>query len=763
MDTILLLMEKTQDRRLLEEHLQGKYALAASAPDVALRANFDLCIADGVALSRYRDQLAARKAINKDVYLPVLLVTTRRKVSLLTGNIWQVIDEVITTPIQKAELHARVEVLLRARRLSLELLTQKNLQLQQTQHLLQETKALHDAIIACSPLAIYGLSPDGRVISWNPAAEEMLGWRDDEVLGRRLPFVQQDKIEEFHDLMQRLLRGETLNGAHVVRQRRDGSLFDGQLFAAPIRDAANKIIGVVGVLEDITEQKRAERALQHSHELMRYIIEHVRSAVAVHDRDLRYIYVSQRYLREFGVQETNIIGKHHYEVFPDLPQKWRDVHRRALAGEVLSAEDDIYEHADGSVDWTRWECRPWYEADGSIGGVIVYTEVITERKKLEEQLRQSQKLESIGQLAGGVAHDFNNMLAVILIQTEMALMGIGPEHPLYNRFEEIRKAAQRSASLTQQLLAFARKQPINPRVLNLNEIVTEVLKMLRRLIGEDIELVWTPAADLWQVKLDPVQIDQVLANLCVNARDSIAGAGKIVIEVRNVTIDADYCARRPEAQPGQFVLLSVSDTGTGIAPENLPRVFEPFFTTKEVGQGTGLGLATVYGIVKQNGGFINVYSELGHGTTFNIYLPRYTDAPAEAFARRDDAPGYGQGETILLVEDESAVLDVIQSMLEQLGYCVLVANAPRQAIELVEKHSPHIDLVITDVIMPDMNGHELVERLRILVPQIRAIFMSGYPTSVIAHRNVLRQEVNYIQKPFTVTELAAKIRSVLET
>lgn len=886
MDTILLLMQKARDRHLLEEYLSDKYLLASTQSDALLDAHFDLCIVDGPTLWRYREAISARKASMPDVHLPVLLVTTRREVSLLTAAIWQTVDDVISTPIHKPELHARVEVLLRARRLSLELLAHKNSQLQKVEANLEASEHRFAILFAKSSFAaalsrieddvlvdvneefehIFGISrlealgkttadlginldveqsarahaqlqtqghirnletrlrtqtgedrlfsinldvididgeqyilniarditeqrraedevrksearfrslfqnnhavmlvidpATGEIFDANPAACAYYGWSHDELTRMKIADINTLTPAQ---IAEEMAKARTLQRTYFdFRHRRaDGSVRDVEVYSGPIQIQGRDLL--YSLVFDVTQRKEAERSLQHSHELMRYIIEHARSAIAVHDRDLRYIYVSQRYLREYDVHEADIIGKHHYAVFPDLPQKWRDVHQRALAGEVVSAEDDPYERADGGVEWTRWECRPWYEADGSIGGIIVYTEVITERKRLEEQLRQSQKLESVGRLAGGVAHDFNNMLAIILIQAELALMNLSPQDRLYSRFQEIRTAAERSARLTQQLLTFARKQTISPRVLDLNDTVPEMLKMLRRLIGEDIDLSWTPARDLWRVYLDPVQVDQLLANLCINARDAITGVGKIVIEGRNTIIDAAYCQHLPEALPGEFVLLSVNDTGSGMDRQTLSHIFDPFFTTKEVGHGTGLGLATVYGIVKQNGGFINVYSEVGYGTTFNIYLPRHIGGLAGESVAPTITLRRGQGELVLLVEDEQAMLNVTMLMLEELGYRVLTADTPRQALRVASEHAQHIKLVLTDVIMPEMNGYDLVDRLRLIAPQIRPVFMSGYSASIIENRGGVHQEKNYLQKPFSITELAAKLRVALES
>jgi signal transduction histidine kinase/DNA-binding response OmpR family regulator len=384
-----------------------------------------------------------------------------------------------------------------------------------------------------------------------------------------------------------------------------------------------------------------------------------------------------------------------------------------------------------------------------------------DREKLQAQLIQSQKMEAVGRLAGGVAHDFNNMLSVILGQTEMALINMEPSGPLFSRLMEIHKAAERSANLTRQLLAFARKQTIAPKVLDLNETLEGMLKMLRRLIGEDIVLAWLPADGLWPVKVDPSQIDQILANLCVNARDAISGVGKVTIETRNVVLDEAYCAEHVECVPGDYVLLAVDDNGCGMDKETLGKLFEPFFTTKEMGKGTGLGLATVYGIVKQNKGFINVYSEPGQGATFKIYLPRHL---SEVERVQDEAPtALVRGhETILLVEDEPSLLEMTQAMLESLGYTVQAAATPSAAMHMAKEHASHIRLLISDVVMPEKNGRELAKDLTVLNPSLECLFMSGYTANAIAHHGVLDEGVHFIPKPFSLKTLAAKVREVLD-
>jgi PAS domain S-box-containing protein len=408
-----------------------------------------------------------------------------------------------------------------------------------------------------------------------------------------------------------------------------------------------------------------------------------------------------------------------------------------------------------------------FRKDGDVWRVNAVRD-ITERKRseeqqlqLREQLIQAQKMESVGRLAGGVAHDFNNMLSVILGYTELALHDVTPDTRLADYLRQIFSAARHSADITRQLLAFARKQTIAPKILDFNNAVSGMLNMVRRLIGEDIDLTWLPTTNLWSIKMDPSQLDQILANLCINARDAISGVGKITIETENIVFDEAYCAHHPGSIPGEYVLLAQSDNGCGIDKETLGHIYEPFYTTKQMGKGTGLGLATVYGIVKQNKGFINVYSELGRGTTFKIYLPRHrarTEPVAETDAKQVAVRG---DETILLVEDEPAILALTETMLVYLGYTVLSANTPTEAIHLAKSYIGQIQLLFTDVIMPEMNGRDLAGHIMPLHPHLKVLFMSGYTANVIAHHGVLDHDVQFIEKPFSKKDLATKIRLVL--
>ena len=396
-----------------------------------------------------------------------------------------------------------------------------------------------------------------------------------------------------------------------------------------------------------------------------------------------------------------------------------------------------------------------------IGAALVRRRAEEEKVKLEAQLQQAQKLELVGQLAGGVAHDFNNKLCVILGHVNLALLDLDAAQPLHANMEEIRKAAEQSAELTRQLLTFARKQTVVPKVLDLNKTVSGICQMLKRLIGERIHLSWHPFEGLWPVRVDPSQIDQILTNLCVNARDAIADAGNIVIESENISVADNAFEPHSDLEPGEYVRLVVGDDGCGIDNSLQAHIFEPFFTTKGIGEGTGLGLSSVYGAVKQNNGFIAVYSEPGVGTRFSIYLPRHMgniDAETEGAA----APVSRGRETILLVEDEQPILDMITAILARQGYTVLQASTPSRAIRIAKEYQGGIDLLVTDVVLPEMDGVELARNIDSIHENLKHLFMSGYPAAIIAHQGFIDEELHLISKPFSFSSLADKVREVLD-
>ncbi len=529
----------------------------------------------------------------------------------------------------------------------------------------------------------------------------------------------------------------------------------------------------VQILEEIAShigqammRKTAEEALRASQQILEGIMNAIPVRVFWKDKNLVFLGCNAAFARDAGFAgPKDVIGKDDYQM------SWREqaeMYRNADM-QIIESGDTIFNREEPQTtpaENTRTlltSKMPLRDSNGAISGVLGTYVDITEQRQMEAQFRQAQKMESVGRLAGGVAHDFNNMLGVILGYTAIALEQTAKSQPLYTNLKEIQKAAERSAGLTRQLLAFARKQDIKPEVLDLNEALSGMLNMLRRLIGENIHLVWMPGLDLHPVKIDPSQIDQILANLCLNARDAIKGPGKVTLETGNVTIDANYCSRHAEAVPGEYVFLAVSDDGRGMDKETLAHIFEPFFTTKEVGGGIGLGLATVYGIVKQNHGFIYTYSEPGIGTTFRIYLPQVAAEAVQSAGpgALEEVPA-AKGETVLLVEDEPSLMGVYKLFLDDLGYNVLLAGTPKEALELSSRHPGDIHLLLTDVVMPGMNGRKLADLIRATKPDIKVLFMSGYTADVIADRGLLEQNTAFIAKPFTRDDLARKVRAVLE-
>jgi two-component system, cell cycle sensor histidine kinase and response regulator CckA len=553
------------------------------------------------------------------------------------------------------------------------------------------------------------------------------------------------------------------------RYRADGSKIWVSMNVSFLRDENGNPVGIQGVTRDVTEQKKAGEALKENTQLLQNILNHMHDLVSLNDLNGNFKFVSASH-KILGYDPGFLIGKNIMEfVHPDDLPKLSSVFEKYLVSRKNEGKVEYrYRCADGSYLFFETIGKFLRDKDGISKEILFSTRDITEKKlaekereKLQSQLNQIQKVESVGRLAGGVAHDFNNMLGVIIGYTELAMEKISSDSSLYNDLAEIITAAKRSTDITRQLLAFARKQTISPIVCDLNEVVESMLKIIRRLIGENIDLVWLPESGLWRIKIDPAQIDQILANLCVNARDAISGVGKVIIDTENVTLGENYCSSNAGFLPGDYVLMTVSDNGCGMTKEILDNIFEPFYTTKGVGKGTGLGISTVYGIIKQNNGFINVYSEPGKGSTFKIYLPRYSGETVVTQQEISKKVPTGHGETILLVEDEPAMMNMGKMMLEKLGYQVLAANTPGEALRLAGENSDVICLLLTDVIMPEMNGRDLADQIQHLFPNIKTLFMSGYTADVIAHHGVLDQGVNFIQKPFSKKDIAVKIKTML--
>lgn len=612
---------------------------------------------------------------------------------------------------------------------------------------------------------------DGMMLFMNEAGCRILGIDQDQVSKFNIRNVIPDKLlPVFQDkLLPALRTGGAWEGELQYKNLKNGGLVDVYAMTFVIGDPVSKApLYLVNISRDISERKRAEEELRQSEDKFRKVFMTTPDGIVITRlRDGKIMDVNRGFEDIAGWEGSAVIGRTSLEI-----NFWRDPEERAVMVNELKAGRDIirrefqFRRSNGDLRDGVYSARSIGIADEaclvfSVQDVTEVKRLEDDRQKLEQQLFQSRKMESVGRLAGGIAHDFNNMLAVIIGNTEMIMDTISSSDPVYQFLQDVLNAGMRSAELTRQLLAFARKQAAVPKVLDMNETVTGMLKMLQRLIGENISLAWMPGRELWNVKIDPSQVDQLLANLMVNARDAMDKTGRIVIETSNIACDEAYCSELPDSVAGEYVLLSVSDNGCGMEKEILTNIFEPFFTTKKEGQGTGLGLATVYGIVKQNGGFINIYSEPGHGTTFKIYLPRYTDESQEIKDEQQDMEPQGGTETILVVEDEKSVLNLTSNMLEILGYKVLPASNSEMALQVATEYHESIDLLLTDVVMPDMNGKDLSERIIAAKPGIKCLFMSGYTADVIARQGILDEDIQFISKPFSLKELASQVRKSL--
>jgi len=607
---------------------------------------------------------------------------------------------------------------------------------------------------------------NGKIIEANPAACAYYGYTLEEIKELEITDINIQPPELVRSAMQQA-RLEQCRHFFFKHRLADGHVRDVEVFSGPISFNGRKLL--YSIVHDITERKQAEEALRESEERFHKAFMSSPAPLVISDIATGlFIDANEQWVRMLGYTREEQVGRTSKEVGIWADPGERDRLVKKLVDQGHFKDEPIeYKSKSGQRIFALWSAESVSLSGHQVMLSLFFDETERrgsekEKEKLQKQLLQAHKMETVGRLAGGVAHDYNNMLSVIVGYSEMAMEKVPPNDPIHADLSEILTAAKRSTEITRQLLAFARKQTIAPRVLDLNETVENMLKMLRRLIGEDIDLAWRPGGKLWLVKIDPAQVDQILVNLCVNARDAIAGIGRITIETGNVSFDEANCNVHEGFSPGEFILLSVSDNGCGMNEMTLGNLFEPFFTTKGVGRGTGLGLSTVYGIVKQNKGFINVCSELGKGATFKIYLPRHTDKSLQKRAASQINTPTSCGETVLLVEDEPAIMRMAQKMLQKLGYHVLAAGTPSQALDVAKELAGGIDLLITDVIMPEMNGRELSNLLGILHPGLKTLFMSGYTADVIAHHGVLEKGMYFIQKPFSVDELGVKVKTLLD-
>lgn len=643
----------------------------------------------------------------------------------------------------------------------------------QAEEELRQRERVLQKIYDILPIGLWFADKNGRLLRGNPAGVAIWGAEPKVAIdeygvfkARRLP--SGDVIEAEDWALVHTLR----EGATIVDEMLEIDAFDGKKkiilnSTAPLHNDQGIVDGAIIVNQDITERRRAEEALRLNERLLGSIVETAKDSIFVKDSNLRYIKANSAMGALFEMSVEDLLGKTDADLFGAQAATHIDlIDRMVLAGETI--EELPIKPVKGVMRYFHTIKVPLKDSQGKIIGLCGIARDITQQKRDEEEseklktlLMHSQKIESVGRLASGVAHDFNNMLSIILGQADMALDKLDPDHDLTDCLQEIRSAAQRSSNLTQKLLAFARKQTVAPKVLDLNDTVEGMLKMLDRLIGENIQLTWVPGSMIWPIRIDPSQIDQILANLCVNARDAISTTGKVMIETESVVVLAEECREHPDSIPGDYTMLSVSDTGCGMDEKTIAHIFEPYFTTKELGKGTGLGLATVYGIVKQNHGFITITSKPDVGTVFKLFFPRHWAEPELTDQEEPQSIDSQCHETILLVEDEPAILKLTMMMLERQGYTVISALSALEAIQLARETPGEIQLLITDVIMPEMNGRELKQHVEGVFPNIKTVFMSGYTADVIAHHGVLEDDVFFIQKPFSIKALVLKVREAL--
>jgi PAS domain S-box-containing protein len=630
----------------------------------------------------------------------------------------------------------------------------------------EERLRLQGAALEAAANAIVITDREGRITWANPAFTRLTGWEAAEILGQNPRILKsgQHPPAFYEDLWRTIRSGRVWRG-EMVNRRRDGSPYFEEQTITPVRDRENgEITHFVGIKVDVTERRQSREALLQSERRYRTLAEAAHDHIFIVDRAGQVQYVNTAGAASLGLRPEDVSQKQLEELFPaEVAKEFRDnVDRVVASGEDVYVEERTV--AGGREAWMGTWLAPLKSEGGEVEAVVGVSRDLTEHRSLERQVQQSQKMEAIGLLARGVAHDFNNLLSVVGGYSELALKRLPEGDPLRRNLMAISQASRRAADLTRQLLALSRQQVVAPTVLDLDDVVKGMEEMLRRLIPEDIDLGVVPKAGKARVKADRGQIDQLVMNLVVNARDAMPEGGRLLIETAEIELDDVYCRSHVGARPGPHVMLAVSDTGSGMDPETQSHIFEPFFTTKEAGRGTGLGLSTVYGIVKQAGGSVFVYSEPGRGSVFKLFLPRVDE---ELPLQTRPAPSAGDSvrggtETILLVEDEEALRTLTCEVLESFGYAVLPACGGAEALAQSERHSGPHELMISDMVMPGVNGQELAFRLAQTRPRTRVLFVSGYAEEGAQRQGPDGERVSFLQKPFTSEALGRRVREILD-
>lgn len=664
-----------------------------------------------------------------------------------------------------------------------------SLQREENRLFLKDSESKYRGLFENNHTIMLILDPDtGQILDANPRATTFYGWPREVMKTKKISDLHLVPDHHAFDAMKRasLSPSTPLEFKH---QCADGQIRDVEVHCGQVISEGRKVL--YSILYDVSDRRKMERdknAAEHEIQSMLQVAQESRLAllsviedqkraeeeilkltaaveqspvsIVITDLDGNIDYVNPRFTQVTGYSLDEVKGSNPRVLKSNEtpPETYAELWRTITSGHEWRGELHN-KKKNGASYWERVAISPILDQKGKIIRFLAMKEDITEQKQLEDQFRQAQKMDAVGRLAGGVAHDFNNKLQTIIGFTDLALMKLPAHSPLQDDLMEIKEAAQRSADLTRQLLAFARKDSASPRVLDLNHTIDTMLKMLKRLIGEHIELTWAPASSLWRVWMDPSQVDQILANLSVNARDAMENGGTLIIETANKTVTREIAQQFPDATPGDYVMIIVSDTGVGIPSENLTKLFEPFFTTKGLGKGTGLGLPSVYGIVRQNQGFIATYSEVGHGTTFKIYLPRTGQAAGAGRPKVEPEPTPGT-ETILVVEDDPAILGLTKRALSKYGYSLYATIDPEAALQIAREHK--IDLLVTDVVMPGMSGKALAANVANIQPGTKVLFVSGYTADVVAKQGLIDPNLYFLQKPFSNQQLAATIRDILD-